>query len=129
MTAHPSDDRGAVGLLTMVSALMVTTLALAVVLTAAAVGVTAAQARTAADAAALAAMGASPLVGGNSTPEREAERVAAANGATIVNLDTNRWPSQVTVEIQIQPPPLLRPANPPPLRAHATAAAHPTHTP
>ncbi len=128
MTAHPSDDHGAVGLLTLASALVVTTLALAVVL-AAAVGVTAAQARTAADAAALAAMAASPLVGGNSTPEQEAERVAAANSATIVNLDTNRWPSQVTVAIQIQPPPLLRPANPPPLRAHATAAAHPTHTP
>jgi hypothetical protein len=73
-------------------------------------------------------MAASPLVGGNNTPEQEAARVAAANGATIISVDTSRWPSQITVEIQIQPPPLLRTANPPPLRAHATATTHPAQT-
>jgi hypothetical protein len=127
-------DCGAVGLLTLVSGLVASVLALAVVFASAAAGVTAARARTAADAAALAAMGVSPLIGGagaaggtdgSQAAEREAARAAAANGASVVLLDTSGWPFRVTVEVRTGWPPLLASTGLPPLRAHATAAARP----
>ncbi|MGH8910751.1 MAG: hypothetical protein ACRD0K_30710, partial [Egibacteraceae bacterium] len=122
---HTGSDHGTVGLLTLMGGLVVSALALAVVLSAAAVGVAGARVRTAADAAALAAMGASPLVGGDGAPEREAARAAAANGASVVGVDTSGWPLRVMVEVQIEPPPLLRGRALAPLRARATAAVRP----
>jgi hypothetical protein len=93
-------DRGAAGLLTLGGALVACAVALAVVLAVTSVGVTAARARIAADAGALAAMGASPLAGGAGSPDKEAVRLAAANGATVVAVDRSGWPLRVVVEVQ-----------------------------
>jgi hypothetical protein len=124
----PPDDGGAAGLLTVIGGLVVTVLALAVVLAAAGVGVAAARARTAADAAALAAMGTSPLVsdGSDGLAEREAARVASANGARLINVDAAGWPLRVRVTVEVRPLRTLGGLLAPALRAHATAAARPS---
>jgi len=143
----PRRDEGAVGLVAVVGGLIVAALAVAMITAAAGVGVAAARARVAADAAALAAMGASPLVSGMSghgealptaqlpiaqlpttqgEPEREAARVATANGARLIGVDADGWPFRVRVTVEVQPRHGFARVLMPPLRAHATAAARPS---
>jgi hypothetical protein len=54
------------------------------------------------------------------SPEREAARLAFANGARLVEVNTAGWPFHVRVTVEVQPRRQL-----PPLRAHATASARP----
>jgi hypothetical protein len=123
---HPQGERGAVGLLTVIGGLIVAAMVIALITTAAGVGLAAARVRTAADAAALAAMAASPVIRGSELPEREAARVASANGARLVEVDTTGWPLRVRVAVEVQPRWKLTNLPMPPLRAHATAAARPS---
>lgn len=118
-------DEGAVGLLTVVGGLIVAVAAVGVIAAVTVVGVAGARARTAADAAALAAMAASPLVSGRGLPEREAARLAVANGARLVEVDTAGWPLRVRVTVEVQPGHRLESLLFPSLRAHATASARP----
>jgi hypothetical protein len=110
-------EAGGAGVLTILAGVLVTVVAGALVAAATDVGVSAARARTAADAAALAAIGASPLVGGDNRPVEAAAELAAANGAGLVPGTAGPggagvpggWPRRVEVRVGVRPAiPLVR---------------------
>ena len=125
MISGPRGDDGAAALTVVLATLLVAALALAGITAVADLGLTAARARAAADAAALGAIGVSPLVSRPASqaadPRAEAERVAAANGAELVAVDSDGWPLRYAVTVTVAPatPWVSRVAG----RLRATAAA------
>lgn len=80
-----------------------------------------ARATTAADAAALAVLAGSPLAGGDGPPDLVAgHRMAEANGARLVDVDLDRWPTGVAVRVVAGPRGPVARLVP---RLHARAAA------
>jgi hypothetical protein len=70
-------------------------------------------------------MTASPLVSGSGQPEREAARLAVANGARLIEVDTAGWPFRIRVMVEVQPGHRLSSPRFPSLRANAAASARP----
>jgi hypothetical protein len=98
------DDRGGVALLTLVGAMLLAAVGMVVVVAATDLMVAQSRASTAADAAALAAVGASPLAGGDGDgdPQWAAYRLARENGAELDTFDDTGWPRHATVAVHVQ---------------------------
>lgn len=120
-------EGGAAGLTVILGAVLVVTVGVASVIAVADLAVTSARARTAADAAALAAVATSPLAAGPvpGDPRAAADRLAAANHAQIVDLDTAGWPLRYGVTVSVQPSTAWVRRLVGPLRAGAVAALRP----
>jgi hypothetical protein len=130
-------EAGSAGLLTVLAGLLFTLVGGAMVTGATDVAVAAARARTAADAAALAAIAASPLVGGDNDPAAAAAEVATANGARVASLSTGGgtpvrdggWPRRVEVSVIVEPVSVLVRGIVPRLESRAAAEARPPSVP
>jgi Flp pilus assembly protein TadG len=103
-----TDDRGSAALTALAVGLVVLSLVLPLVVAVAEVLLVADRARTAAEASALAALAGSALAGGRGEPDRgAAAEVAEANGGRLVEIEVDRWPTAVQVEVAV---PLAGPA-------------------
>jgi hypothetical protein len=124
-------DRGSAGLTLILGAVLMVTVALAGVTAVADLALTSARARSAADAAALAAVATSPLAGGGAgaDPRAEAQRLAAANRADIVELAPHGWPLRYGVTVAVEPSTTWVRRLVGPVRAGAVAALRPRRTP
>jgi hypothetical protein len=121
-------ERGSVMLLTVVLGSLGLTGAVGLVLVAVDLGVASARARVAADAAALAAVQASPVIGGDGERSAHAAAAAAANGARMSRCAEGPppgWPWTVDCEVAVVPQLRAVRALAPPLRARAAAALTP----
>lgn len=89
----------------VLASVLVLVVGLAAVTAVADLAVTSARARVAADAAALAAVGASPLAGGaaHRDPRAQAQRLAAANHAELVDVQAGGWPLRYGVTVAVEP--------------------------
>lgn len=125
---------GSIGLLTILAGGLVACLGLAAIAAATDAGLAAAKARTAADAAALAAVGASPLVGGDGDARTAAKSLAASNDAELVACcapaeqpaaEADHSGLRARVVVAVQPRLALLRAATPGLRSTATAVARP----
>lgn len=126
-------QRGSAGLLTVLAGGLVACLGFVAVAAATDAGLAAAKARTAADAAALAAVSASPLVGGDGDPRAAARALAEANDAEVVSCcapqetadGAERPVVRVRVVVAARPRLRLLRAATDGLRSAATAVARP----
>lgn len=131
-----NDDAGAAGLTLVLGIVLVLTVAVAAVTAVADLALTSARARTAADAAALAAVGVSPLArgatgagasgaGAGVDPHLQARRLAAANHATVFDVEPLGWPLRYGVTVAVDPSTEWVRRLVGPVRASAVAALRP----
>lgn len=122
-----SAQRGSIGIVTLVAALVVGLAGAGVVTAATGLHLAAATARTAADAAALAGAAASPLAGGDGRSCAWARRLAAANRAELLRCRTavGDGVPRVEVEVAMAAPAVLSALALPPVRARAAATLRP----
>ena len=120
-------QEGAAGLTTVLAVWIALAVTGVVLASAGDLAFTAARARAAADAAALAAMATSPLVGPSPLEDARAtaQRVAAANGATITRGDDTGWPLRYRVTVTVQPRTALVSRTVGPVAATAMAGVRP----
>lgn len=120
-------ERGAAGLIMVLATVLVLLVGLAAITAIADLAVTSARARVAADAAALAAVATSPLAGGGIRPDprSQAQRLAAANHAELVDVQPSGWPLRYGVTVAVAPSTPWVANLVGPVRAGAVAALRP----